>query len=120
MLVGFFEGVFVGPVSLTGLILALHPVAVLLILSRQVLFQLRLVTSPISLELRLGPLHVPIDRLRFDPSNRLSLHEISFLVASGPCHCASQPGSSDPLASLPHDRQLLVEPASFIGYMPSH
>ena len=120
MLVGLFEGVFVGPVSLTGLILALHPVAVLLVLSRQVLFQLGLVTSPVSFELRLGPLHVPIDRLRFDPPNRLSLHEISFLVASGPCHCASQPGSSDPLASLPHDGQFLVESARLVGYMPSH
>ena len=120
MLVGFFEGVFVSPVSLTGLVLALHPVAVLLVLSRQVLFQLGLVTSPVSFELRLGPLHVPIDRLRFDPPNRLSLHEIGFLVSCGPCHCASQSSSSDPLASLPHVGQLTVEPARFTGYMPSH
>ena len=100
--VTLLERVFMCPVDVSLRILAFHPVAELFVLARQVLFQFFLVAAPISFELLLCPLHVPIDRLCFDLSYCLTLDEISFFVSSGPRHGASELGSAYVLALETH------------------
>ena len=118
--VAFFERVFVSPVQVSVLVFALHPVSKLLVLAGEILLQLFLVATPISLEFLLGFLHVPIDRFGLDLSDCLTLDEVCFFVSGGPRHGAAQLGSTKVLAHETHGLKPALKLATFGSLPPSH
>ena len=108
------------PIHITVLVLTLHPVAELLVLGGEILFELAFVATPVRFELLLGPLHIPIDGLGLDAPDRLSLYEVRLFVACGPRHSTAQLRSSVAQADCAHSLQDALELASFVGYTPSH
>ena len=119
MLVLLLQGVSVGPVHFSLVVLALHPVFILLCAASEVFLELLFVSRPVGFEAALGLLDVLTDRLVLDSADCRPLYKVCLFVSRGASHGASQLYSGCPAAFQPQLMESALEAAVIYGYSPA-